>query len=38
MAPLRPAEDAVILSTDGLDADQVLERALALASQAGMQV
>jgi cytidylate kinase len=38
LAPLRPAEDAVILSTDDLDPDQVLERALALATQAGMQV
>ena len=27
VAPLRPAEDAVILCSDGLDADQVLERA-----------
>jgi cytidylate kinase len=38
MAPLRPAEDAVILSSDGLDADQVLERAIALATRAGMRV
>ena len=27
VAPLRPAEDAHILCSDGLDADQVLERA-----------
>jgi cytidylate kinase len=27
VAPLRPADDAEILCTDGLDADQVLERA-----------
>lgn len=38
MAPLRPAGDAVIISTDGLEAEQVLERALALATQAGMRV
>lgn len=31
LAPLRPAEDAVILSSDGLDADQVLARAIELA-------
>ncbi len=30
VAPLRPAEDAIILCTDGLDADQVLERAKSL--------
>lgn len=30
VAPLRPAEDAHILCSDGLDADQVLERAKAL--------
>ncbi len=30
VAPLRPAEDAVILGSDGLDADQVLERAKSL--------
>ena len=30
IAPLRPAEDAHILSSDGLDADQVLELAKAL--------
>jgi cytidylate kinase len=30
VAPLRPAEDAVILCSDGLDADQVLERAKSL--------
>jgi cytidylate kinase len=38
LAPLRPADDAVIISSDGLDADQVLERAIALATRAGMQV
>lgn len=38
LAPLRPAEDAVILSSDGLDADQVLERAIALATRAGLRV
>jgi cytidylate kinase len=38
LAPLRPAEDAVILSTDGVDAEQVLEQALELATQAGMRV
>jgi cytidylate kinase len=38
LAPLRPAEDAVILSSDGLDADQVLERAIALVTQAGIRV
>ncbi|HEY5670711.1 MAG TPA: (d)CMP kinase, partial [Anaerolineales bacterium] len=36
LAPLRPAEDAVVLVTDGLDADQVLEKAKELASQAGI--
>jgi cytidylate kinase len=30
VAPLRPAEDAVILCSDGFDADQVLERAKSL--------
>lgn len=30
VAPLRPAEDAIILCSDGLDADQVLERAKSL--------
>jgi cytidylate kinase len=30
VAPLRPAQDAVILDTDGLSADQVFERILAL--------
>jgi len=30
-SPLRPAEDAVILPTDGLNPDQVVERILALA-------
>lgn len=30
VAPLRPADDAHILCSNGLDADQVLERALAL--------
>jgi cytidylate kinase len=30
VAPLRPAEDAIILCTDGLDADQVLERVKSL--------
>jgi cytidylate kinase len=30
VAPLRPAEDAVILCSDGLDADQVLEQAKSL--------
>lgn len=38
LAPLRPAEDAVILSTDGVDAEKVLEQALELATQAGMRV
>jgi cytidylate kinase len=38
MAPLRPAEDAVILDSDGLDADQVLARAIALATRAGIRV
>jgi cytidylate kinase len=38
LAPLRPAEDAVILTSDGLDADQVLERAIELATRAGIQV
>ena len=37
LAPLRPAEDAVILSSDDLDADQVLLSAIGLATQAGMQ-
>lgn len=36
LAPLRPADDAVVLVTDGLDADQVLEKAKELASQAGV--
>jgi len=31
VSPLRPAADAYLLSSDGLDADQVLERAKALA-------
>lgn len=30
VAPLRPAEDAIILCSDGLDAEQVLERAKSL--------
>jgi CMP/dCMP kinase len=30
VAPLRPADDARILSSDGLDADQVLAKALAM--------
>jgi CMP/dCMP kinase len=30
VAPLRPADDAIILCSDGLDADQVLERAKSL--------
>ncbi len=30
VAPLRPAEDAIILCSDGLDADQVLEQAKSL--------
>jgi cytidylate kinase len=30
VAPLRPAEDAVILCSDGLDAEQVFERAKSL--------
>jgi cytidylate kinase len=30
VAPLRPAQDAVILDTDGLSADQVFERILSL--------
>ncbi len=30
VSPLRPAEDAVILNSDGLDADQVLDRVLSL--------
>lgn len=30
VAPLRPAEDAVVIHTDGLDAEQVFARALAL--------
>lgn len=29
-SPLRPAEDSVIISTDGLDRDQVVEKVLAL--------
>jgi cytidylate kinase len=33
VAPLRPAEDAVILNSDGLDARQVLEEVLALVQQ-----
>jgi cytidylate kinase len=37
LAPLRPAEEAVIVSTDGLDADQVLEQVKVLAQQAGMK-
>lgn len=36
-APLKPAEDAVILQTDGLDADQVFERILALVESANKQ-
>jgi cytidylate kinase len=32
-APLRPAEDAVLIDTTGLDADQVVERVLALVQQ-----
>lgn len=38
LAPLRPAEDAVILSSDDQDADQVLARAVELATQAGIRV
>jgi cytidylate kinase len=38
VAPLRPAGDAVILSSDGLDANQVLRRAIALATRAGILV
>ena len=38
LAPLRPAEDAVILVTDGLDADQVLGKAKEFANQAGVRV
>ena len=30
LAPLRPAEDAHIINTDGLDVEQVVEKALAL--------
>lgn len=30
VSPLRPADDAVIIETDGLDLDQVMERVLAL--------
>ena len=33
VAPLRAAEDAFILCSDGLDIEQVLERALALVYQ-----
>ena len=33
VAPLRPAEDAVILNSDGLDARQVLEEVLELVQQ-----
>lgn len=33
VAPLRPAGDAVILNTDGLDAEQVLERILSLVGE-----
>ena len=36
-APLRPAEDAITLASDGLDADQVLEQAKELASRAGVK-
>lgn len=37
VAPLRPAEDAVSLSSDGLEAGEVLERALALVHQCQAQ-
>jgi CMP/dCMP kinase len=33
-APLRPAEDAVLIDTTGLEADDVIERVLALVDQA----
>ncbi len=33
VAPLRPAEDAVIIQSDGLDADQVLAKVLALVEE-----
>jgi cytidylate kinase len=33
-APLRPAEDAVLIDTTGLEADEVIERVLALVEQA----
>lgn len=36
VAPLRPADDAVILSSDNLDAERVLERVKELAVIAGM--
>ncbi|NPA92091.1 MAG: (d)CMP kinase [Chloroflexi bacterium] len=32
-SPLRPAEDAIIINTDGLDADQVFQRAMELIAQ-----
>jgi cytidylate kinase len=35
LSPLRPAEDALILSSDELDAEQVLAQAMALVQRAG---
>jgi CMP/dCMP kinase len=34
VSPLRPAEDAVVISTDGLSKDQVLQRVLGLVDEA----
>jgi len=34
VAPLRPAEDAIILNSDGLEADQVLQQVLDLVNSA----
>ena len=36
LAPLRPAEDAILLESDGLNVDEVFERAKELVRQAGM--
>jgi cytidylate kinase len=36
LAPLRPASDAIIVDSDGLDADQVLERVKEMADRPGV--
>jgi len=38
LSPLRPADDAVVLVTDGFSVDQVLEKVKELAEQAGVKV